>query len=398
MVHKKKIIIVNNNLAIGGIQKALINLLDEIKEKYEVTLFIYHNDGEFKKNVPSQVKVLEANSLLKLLGVSQKGAKKEGVFLYFFRAILVIWTKFISNCIPFKILITSEKKLQDYDVAISYLQSSDDNPFYGGCNEFVLRRIDASKKIAYIHCDYLNFGGNTLENNTNYKKFDTIVAVSEGCKKNFLRVIPELKDKIQVVRNCHNYKEIKRIADTSPIIYRPNEFNIVTVSRLSKEKGILRTIHIISQLIMKGHKICWHIVGEGYQRKEIEALIESYSLVDNIILYGNQKNPYRYMVNADLFLLPSYHEAAPMVFNEAKYLGLPILATETASSKEIIEDEFAGWVCENSIKGIAEKLEYILEHTNDIRLIRERLKKQKFDNELALEQFNHVVNEGISNV
>ena len=37
----KKILIVNNNMHIGGIQKALLNLLDEIKGKYDVTLLLF---------------------------------------------------------------------------------------------------------------------------------------------------------------------------------------------------------------------------------------------------------------------------------------------------------------------------------------------------------------------
>jgi glycosyltransferase involved in cell wall biosynthesis len=234
----------------------------------------------------------------------------------------------------------------------------------------------------------LKFGGNTLKNKKIYKKFDEIIAVSNGCRTSFIQSIPELSSKTFCVKNCHDYDEVKKRANESPIIYNSKCFNIVTVARLSKEKGIIRTIDLIDKLIKKNYKICWHIIGDGNQRKDIEELIALYSLEENIILYGNQDNPYRYMINADLFLLPSYHEAAPMVFDEAKCLGLPILTTNTISAKEMVEECDAGWTCENSTEGIQKKLEYILNHSFEFEELREKLRTQNFNNIQALKQFD----------
>jgi len=58
------------------------------------------------------------------------------------------------------------------------------------------------------------------------------------------------------------------------------------------------------------------------------------------------------MKNADLFLMTSYHEAAPMVIDEARALGLPILTTETTSAHDMVTDRHCGWVCENSQSAI----------------------------------------------
>ena len=62
-------------------------------------------------------------------------------------------------------------------------------------------------------------------------------------------------------------------------------------------------------------------------------------------IHGSQLNPYRYMKNAKLLLLPSYHEAAPMVFQEAIALEVPILTTDTTSAMEMVVNQGAGWVC-----------------------------------------------------
>ena len=65
-----------------------------------------------------------------------------------------------------------------------------------------------------------------------------------------------------------------------------------------------------------------------------------------VFFMGEKVNPYAYMKNADYLLVPSYHEAAPLVFDEAKCLGLKIITTDTVSAKELVGTDY-GIVCEN---------------------------------------------------
>lgn len=388
---KKKILIVNNNTLIGGVQKSLINLLNEIKKEYDITLFVFKKKGDYYEEIPKEVNVIEANKFLQLLGISQKESKQLGKIYYIFRGMLVICTRIFGNHIPYFILMRTENKISNFDYAISYLQSSNERSFYGGCNEFVLKRVNAKEKIAFIHCDFLNYGGNTTYNKKIYHKFDKIVTVSEGCKDKFIKAIPNLEDKVYCVRNFNNYDEIIKQSNNSPIIYDKSYFNIVTVSRLSKEKGIIRSIKIIKNLIECGFNIRWHIVGDGELRNEIVEILIKEKLDKNIILYGNQINPYRYMRNADIFFLPSYHEAAPMVFDEAKCIGVPILATKTTSTKEIIEEPDIGWVCDNNEEQIYIKLESILKDRRELNIKREKLKHMTFNNLTSINQFKKVI-------
>ena len=55
---KKKLLIVNNNMHIGGVQRALVNLLKSIHDRYEVTLLLFHPVGELMQEVPADVKVV----------------------------------------------------------------------------------------------------------------------------------------------------------------------------------------------------------------------------------------------------------------------------------------------------------------------------------------------------
>lgn len=391
---KKKLLIVNNNLSIGGVQRSLINLLKVIKDTYDVTLFLFSNSGEYIACIPTQVKILEAAPFLRLLGLSQAQTKKYGYMHYYIRSAFALYSKIFSNHLPISLLISTQKKLSGFDVAISFLNNEFERLMYGGCNEFVLRKVDARVKISFLHNDFLNYGGNTYQNRKVYELFDKIAIVSEGCRKGFIKAVPELAEKTHCVYNCHSYSEYILKGNDDPIEYSKDCLNIITIARLGAEKGILRGIDVMNRLVEEGNKIRWHIVGDGIQRKEIENKILNSKASKYIFLYGNQENPYRYLKNADILLLPSFHEAAPMVFDEAKCLGIPIVTTNTSSAKEMVDEGKEGFVCQNSEKGIYEVLKTILENPNGLNECREHLVKQRYTNEKALLQFISLIEGG----
>lgn len=246
------------------------------------------------------------------------------------------------------------------------------------------------KKIAFIHADYEQSGLNTRHNKKNYLKFDKIATVSNSCKKVVLKHIPELQKKLFVVKNCINYNLINKLINIETVYYDDNEFNIITVARLSQEKGILRAIEVINELNNLNYKVKYHIIGDGPQKDEIINLIKNFSLENKVIIYGNQINPYKYMKNADLFLLPSYHEAAPMVIDEAIAIGLPILTTKTISAIEMVEKGKYGFVCENSKEGIKKSLIEIL-NRREILLDIKRRERRNLDNNISKLQFRQLL-------
>lgn len=388
---KKKILIVNNNLATGGVQRAFINLLQQIEKKYDITVFVFSKTGDYVNKIPPSVKVLEASSYLRVLGLSQRHTMKLGLKHYIIRYLCGVYTKIFSNHLPIAFLLTTEKRLSGFDAAISFCHSAEEKALYGGCNEFVLKRVDAKQKITFVHCDFLNYGGNTIKNREIYRQFDKIAAVSEGCKRSFMRAIPEVLGKVHCVYNCHNFSEYRKYARVNPKNYRKECMNIVTIARLSPEKDLLKGIRIVSQLIKDGYSIYWHIIGDGAQRNEITKEIIKYGLENYISLYGNQENPYKYLLNADLFLLISLHEAAPMVFMEAKSLHVPIITTNTISASEMVRDGFEGIVCENNETAIYQAIKGILKEPFLIEKYKQNLRSISFTNELAIKQFKQLM-------
>ncbi len=388
----KKIIIVNNNMKIGGVQKSLYNLLwsiDTVNE-YDVTLLLFSKNGAYSESLPESVKVKECKGLFRYLGKSQ-GEFRSNIADFLLRAVFAVISRVINGNFAMNLLLSGEASLkEEYDCAISFLHNGRKKSFYGGTQNYVLKRVNAKKKIAFIHGDYLSCGANHRMNNEMLKRFDVIAACSDGCRETLLRALPEVEGKCVTVRNFHRFDEINLLAADNPVAYDSSVVNVVMVARLSAEKGIDRAVKAVAYCMKNGAEVKLHVIGGGALKEELENLAKSEKAAENVIFYGEQTNPYRYMKNADLLLLASYHEAAPMVIDEARYLALPVLSTRTTSTTEMIEAPGCGWVCENSQEAVSKALYKAVSDKNNLSCLKNELSEKCTDNENAAGQFKKI--------
>ena len=386
-MNMKKIIIVNNNMKVGGVQKSLYNLLWTLDGQYVISLLLFSPAGEYMDKLPRSVKVLTCDSLFRYLGVSQGECGNKLT-----RGSLAALCRVFGRPAVMKLLLASQKMVPGhYDCAISFLQNGRKSNFYGGIQEFVLRRIDAGRKAAFLHCDYSLCGANYPENNRLLAEFDRIAACSEGCRETFCRTVPELAEKSVTVRNCHRYDEIRALAQAEPVAYDPDVCNVVMVSRLAHEKGIERAVAAVKYCRETGIPVTLHIVGGGPMRVMLEETVKNSAMSEHVRFYGEQGNPYRYLANADLFLMTSFHEAAPMVIEEAACLGIPVLTTRTTSSDEMVTRRECGWVCGNTQQGIDEALLRVVKDAAALRQKKALLQSRHMDNSEAIRQFSALI-------
>lgn len=384
----KKIFIVINNFNIGGVQRSLLNLANEISDKYDVTVGVFYGN-KLQNQIPSNVRILQIPSF-KQFGMSKKEVEGRP-FTYMDRAFWVVLTKLFGRSFVIKLMGCTQKKIKGYDYAISYLHEAPQKSLYGGCNEFVLNKVEAKEKIAWLHCDFEQSGANNKQSRKIYGKFDKIVACSNGVREKFVKCMPEYANKCYTVRNCNDYEKISALSKQETVDYEAKFLNLVTVARLSSEKGIDRAIQAVKVCLDNGINVRYHIVGGGPEEQKLKNLVQSLGMGESVCFYGAQENPYKFIKNADLFVLTSHHEAAPMVFDEAMSLGVPIFATKTTSTQEMILDCEAGFVCENSEEGIAKKLLEVLQNKRILTKISENLKNRNYNNDLAVNSFEKVV-------
>lgn len=351
----KKILFVFFSCQPGGVYASLVNLLNCIKDKYEIDLLLFNDDGDLSQ-IPPQVNLIKTNNWMRMLGEDCNKTLNRNKIQGYIHIALNAFSKLFGATIPHKIINLSLPLKKTYDLAVSFTHDANANSFMIGCNDYVRWNVRAKYKMSFVHCDYLRYGGNEKNNNKRYKDFDFIACVSDSAKNAFLQACPEYKKNAIVVRNCLNVERIFELSKMNTVEY-DECINILTVSRLSLEKGVLRAAESMKWLKENSKiRFKWHVVGDGSFYDELSNYVKNNNLEDTIILHGKFDNPYGFYPNASVFFLPSLHECAPMVLFEAISFGLPILTTETLSAKEMLQNVPNSYVCENSAEGIRKAL------------------------------------------
>ncbi len=199
---------------------------------------------------------------------------------------------------------------------------------------------------------------------------DQIVVVSEACRAMLAETFPLLAHKLTVVPNMVVIDDIRRKAETFQPYAQSDMLHIVTLCRLSPEKHIENAVFAAQKLKEKGITFQWHVVGGGSIENDLRNAAAAANVQDVFLFEGNQPNPYPYLINADLFVHPSYVESQGIVVLEAMALGVPCVVTKSLGPCEFIEDGVNGLLTEQSPESLAEK---VLEILTD-RALYERIK------------------------
>lgn len=354
----KQILIVSFDMEVGGVERSLISLLNNLDyEQHATDLMLYSHTGDFLNLINPQTNVLEESKAYKTFRMSIREIMRSGhIWIGFVRILAKYRASLIQSpesgyrqmqfmwkySMPFL-----PKFTKTYDVAISYLW-----PHY-----FVAEKVEATTKIAWIHTDFSTVDIDIKMDLTIWRAYDYIIAVSEECKKAFIKKFPSLEDKVEVIENITSPDIVTALSKEEvehPMI-QDKRFKLVTVARLSHAKGIDRAIKALALLRKWGYKdIAWFVVGYGGDEAMLQDLIVENNVQENFILLGKRTNPYPFMKNADLYVQPSRYEGKAVTVGEAQILSRPVLITNYPTARSQVKDRFDGVICEQSIEGMAQ--------------------------------------------
>ncbi len=272
-----------------------------------------------------------------------------------------------------------------YDVAIGYLEKT---PIY-----FCVDKVNAKKKIGFIHNDYDKLGMDPEIDQKYFDKLGNIVTVSEECASVLKQRFPVYKDKVEVMYNIVSPKVINKMSSNHlNIKYRG--VNLVSLGRLHQQKGFELAIEACKNLIDSGYKIKWHVIGEGEERTKLEKLIKANRLEENFILLGLKENPYPYIKNADIYVHPSRFEGKSIAIDEAKILNKPIVVTNFTTVKDQIKDQETGLIVDMTSSSIAEGIKRLLDDDHLRGKLTNNLSKEKLGTESEIEKLYKLFNAG----
>lgn len=126
----------------------------------------------------------------------------------------------------------------------------------------------------------------------------------------------------------------------------PQAPRLVCVARLGQAKGQLTLVEAAARLAAEGLDFEIAIIGDGYMRRPIEALVARHNLHDHVKLLGwrDNENVRREILNSRAMVMPSFAEGLPVVFMEALALERPVIGTQIAGVPELIRHGVSGWL------------------------------------------------------
>lgn len=382
---KKKILFMVSSMNIGGVEKSLLSLLSVIpKDKYDITVLTLEKKGGFLDYIPSYITVEEAAWFKEIKPIimesPQRTIKKYLKENKVFKIPTFIYSYYKSKntdnrYIYYKNILKSIPENEgEYDVAIAYAGPTEI------IDAYITHKVKAKKKIGWVHFDISKHKINEKLYENLYEKFDKIFTVSNEANKKLNEIIPSTVNKSEVLLNIISKELINEMAKED--INFDNEFNgikIVTVGRLSKEKGQDLAIKALANLKKGGYKVRWYCVGEGNSREEYESLIKDNKLEEDFILLGATPNPYPYIKNSDIYVQTSRHEGYCLTLAEAKCLCKPIVTTNFTGAYEQIEHGINGLIVPLNEDYIYKNVKYIMDNKSVSYNFIEKLKIEAID-------------------
>lgn len=347
---KKKILFVMDGLKVGGVESALISVLNRMNyEQYDVDLLLLHDHLDLADRIPANVGILNYEK--------NKESGRPLLFYWLYCAFRLMGALGMTR-ISCKLAKSMQRSLhrtkirkilcRDYSAVIGYKQ--------GEAEEFVANCIRNSNKTVFYHHGSIQ---DEAQHRQTFGKVQRIAAVSEGVRDILCRQYPKYANKIQVIPNY---------IEPENILFRAKEYIVqrertgavfCTVGRLSQEKRydlVLETARILRD--RKTTDFRWYIVGDGDQKQMLEERIRTYGLQKWVILTGQLKNPLPYIAACDAYVQTSEMESYGLAMQEALVLGKPVITTRTIGGTLLVTNGVNGFLVkddpEDIINGILE--------------------------------------------
>lgn len=386
---KKKLIFITEALWIGGIETALVNLLNHLDYKrYDVTCLILRDYQDLADRLPRQCHLLVADRD-RAISFSEQYPFRRMFHLMEKPNIaskprIAVW-KALQFCLRgiemdrYAAYIKRQMKNERFDTCIIYSDR---------CAEVAVKAVNADRFLMYYHHGAMR---HEFHDDYGYRRSDKVIAVSEPLAQQLRGYRPKYADKIIAINNLVDVESVREKSLALPeVVFRKNQVNIVSCGRVAAEKGMDLAAEAYAKLIENGMThLHWWIVGGGPAEADLRAKVEQLGIGKHFHLLGMQKNPYPYIAACNIFVQSSRIESFGLAITEAAILGKPIISTKTDGGKALLQDKVSGSLCEANADSIASAVKQLLDHPDLANQYREYWKNYDFeaDNDKIMNMF-----------
>lgn len=180
------------------------------------------------------------------------------------------------------------------------------------------------------------------------------VAISPMVQKSLSKEYHISEEKFPIIYNGIDLR--KCIAKENYKFHEP--IKILSVGRLEEQKNQQNLIYAIKK--MDNIDIELEIIGEGSLKEKLERQIKELNIESKVKLLGSKSDVYKYLNEADIFILPSKWEGMPITLIEAMGTGLPIIASNVGGIQDMIIDNISGIICSPEIDSIITAIDRLI--------------------------------------
>lgn len=356
----KRVLFVINTMGRAGAEVSLLNLLYEMPEDLEIDLLVLLGQGEMLADIPSRVNIINKKinktpvnsakgagvlkrTVLKAL-LLKGGIFKDGSYILKNYSLMKQKGEVKKDKLLWRVISDTTKIIpKRYDLAVAFLE--------GGSAYYVAERVDAEKKVAFIHVDHEKAGYTKELDKNSYEVFDKIFTVSEEVRTSFIKIHPDLYKYTDIFRNILNADLIKKKScESLPIpekikIFFDSEYKglkLLTIGRLTRQKNWEKSILAAGLLKQKGIDFRWLLLGEGEERNVLSEKIKAANVEDCFFMPGAVENPYPYIKQCDIYVHCSAYEGKSIAIQEAKILGKPLVVSDVPGNREQVDNNKNG--------------------------------------------------------
>ncbi len=322
----------------GGAEKVLQLLVNNLpSEKYEISI---QEVEQFNKYLELQNHIKLQQALMNQKNPEKTFNELNYILLLYFPSIL----KYVF-------------RLYGYDAVISFNYQ---------LPSFMLSAFKNENKIAWFHGDLydLQDKSKTWEKQKQHNVWNDvnkIVTISNKSQKSLYDLFPDFSNKLQIIHNGIDTKQIKEMAIETADIPESNNPFIVCVGRLDENKNFILAVRALAELSKQNINCSLVLVGEGNQHDSLMKEAEKIGISDKLIFAGFQNNPYKYISRSKLLCITSFSEGWPTVVMESMALGKPFVTTPVSgASEELAAGGQCGLVADYEPKKYAEAIKRLL--------------------------------------
>lgn len=343
----KKIYITSRHLRHGGIEKIICNLSNLfIEMNYDVEILCTYFIGEPVYHLDNKVKI----TYLIEQSPRKKASLRESLKTLNIKSVLnEAYSRAVESYLHKKLIINS---IKDIENSIIISTRNEHTTIISKHSK------DSNKLIAQLHCDHTQFRGYSEDIKNKYGEIDYLLLLTEELKSEVESELFGFNQKTKCLTVPNFIEDKKFIKD----IERKNQ--IISVGRLSPEKGFNRLLLIWKEFLVKNKNYILKIVGDGPEKEKLIQLAKTLNISDSVVFTGFLSNDeaVKEIRESKVYVMTSIHEALPMVLLESLSEGTPIIAYDVrVGPRAIIKDGYNGFlVKENDIEDFVEKLYSLL--------------------------------------